>query len=98
MLNLEWSPDAIEDLDLIWDVIAQDDIDAADVFIERLRDEARSICNIPKKGHIIPEFENENFREIYFKGYTIIYEIRTKCILVHEVYNQKRIFIRAYKR
>lgn len=46
MLNLEWSPDAIEDLDLIWDVIAQDDIDAADVFIERLRDEARSICNI----------------------------------------------------
>lgn len=98
MLDLEWSPDAVDDLDLIWDIIAQDDVDAADVFIDRLRDEARDICRIPKKGHIITEFENENFREVYFKGYTIVYEIREEYILIHEVYNQKRIFIRAYKR
>lgn len=56
MLDLEWSPDAVNDLDLIWDIIAQDDVDAADVFIDRLREEARDICRIPKKGHIIPEF------------------------------------------
>lgn len=98
MLDLEWSPDAVDDLDLIWDNIAQDDIDAADVFIERLREEARDICRIPKRGYVIPEFENENFREVYFKGYTIVYEIRDEHILIHEVYNQKRIFIRSYNR
>lgn len=98
MLDLEWSPDAVDDLDLIWDIIAQDDVDAADVFIDRLREEARDICRIPKKGHIIPEFENEKFREVYFKGYSIVYEIRDEYILIHEVYNQKRIFIRAYNR
>lgn len=98
MLDLEWSPDALDDLDFIQDIIAQDDIDAADVFIDRIRDEARDICRIPKKGHIISEFENENFREIYFKGYTLVYEIRKDCILIHEVYNQKKIFIRTYNR
>lgn len=98
MLDLEWSPDAVDDLDLIWDIIAQDDVDAADVFIDRLREEARDICRIPKKGHIISEFEDEKFREVYFKGYTIVYEIRDEYILIHEVYNQKRIFIRAYNR
>lgn len=49
MLDLEWSSDAVDELDLIWDIIAQDDVDAADVFIDRLREEARDICRIPKK-------------------------------------------------
>lgn len=49
MLDLEWSSDAVDELDLIWDIIAQDDVDAADVFFDRLREEARDICRIPKK-------------------------------------------------
>lgn len=98
MLNLEWSKDAIEDLEMIWDNIAQDDVDAADTFVEKLRDEARNACVAPKAGHIIPEFENDLYRERYYKGYTIVYEIKDECILVHEVYNQRRVFIRAYNR
>ena len=52
MLNLEWSPDAVDDLDLIWDIIAQDDVDAADVFIDRLREEARAFADTnPHSGN-----------------------------------------------
>jgi plasmid stabilization system protein ParE len=98
MLDLEWSPDALDDLDAIWDNIAVNDIDAADSFIERIREEAKKICKIPKSGTVIEEFENDNFREIFYKGYTIVYEIKGNVILVHEVFNQKRVFIRSYRR
>ncbi len=47
MHNLEWSPDAVEDLDNIWEYIANDDVDVADAFIEKLREEARNICRAP---------------------------------------------------
>ena len=98
MLKLEWSPDALDDLDAIWDNIAVKDVDAADLFIEKLIDEAKKACKAPKCGVPIVEFEDNNFRELYFKGYTIVYEIRYDQILVHEVFNQKRVFIRSYKR
>lgn len=40
MMKLEWSPDALEDLDIIYDVIALDNADAAEKFITELRAKA----------------------------------------------------------
>ncbi len=97
-LDIKWSKDALEDLDVIWDFIADDSVDNANSFIDQLINEAYKICNVPESGTIIPELNNPNFREHYYKGYTIIYEIRMDFILVHEVYNQKRIHIRTYFR
>lgn len=97
--ELEWSPDAVDDLDEIWDSIAIDgDFDIADSFVEKLREEARTLCDNARKGRIIPEIGMDCYREHYYKGYTIVYEIMDKTILVHEVFNQKRIYIRSYPR
>ncbi len=97
--ELEWSPDALEDLDEIWDTIAWDaDPDVADSFIDQLREVARGICGNSKKGRMIPELGLDAFREVYHKGFTIVYEITEETILVHEVFNQKRIYIRSYPR
>ena len=35
----------------------------------------------------------DNFREWFYKDYTIIYEIVDKAIIIHEVHNQKKFFI-----
>lgn len=51
--ELEWSPDAVDDLDEIWDSIAIDgDFDIADSFVEKLREEARTLCDNARKGRI----------------------------------------------
>ena len=34
----------------------------------------------------------------YYKGYTFIYEIKLDIVVIHEVFSQKRIFIRTYDR
>ena len=98
MMSLEWSPDALEDLDAIYEVIALDNEDAAFRFVEELRSKARTLLTTPRIGIQIEELDNEAFRELHYKGYSIIYEIRDEAIRVHEIYNQRRIFIRTYHR
>lgn len=98
MLDVKWSKDALEDLDIIWEYIADDSVDNADSFVEQIIGEAEKICKVPKSGTVIPELGNDNFREYFYKGYTIVYEIADSYILIHEVFNQKRIHIRTYIR
>ena len=98
MRKLEWSPDALEDLDVIWMYIAEDSVERSSTFVEELQAQARKLIDAPRTGVVIPEINDEMFREKYYKGYTIVYEIRPDAIRVHEVYNQHRIFIRTYNR
>ena len=98
MMKLEWSPDALDDLDEIYEVIALDDEDVAQRFISQLQEKARNLLDSPRIGVIIEELNDESFREFHYKGYTIIYEIQKDAIRVHEVYNQRRIFIRTYRK
>ena len=96
MRKLEWSPDALEDLDVIWTYIAEDNVERASSFVEELQAQARKLVDAPWTGVIIPELNEEEYREKYYKGYTIVYEVRSDAVRVHEVYNQNRIFIRSY--
>lgn len=99
--ELEWSPDALDDLDDIWDYIAMDSPDNASDFISEIQDKAEEVAKsdlTDKFGTPIPEIGDDRFRELHYKGYNIVYEIRQNAIRVHEVYNQKRIYIRSYKR
>ena len=41
MRKLEWSPDAFEDLDVIWSYIAEDNVERASSFVEELQAQAR---------------------------------------------------------
>lgn len=97
-MQVRWSPDAIEDLDNLFDYIAEDSVDHAMQFVLKIRERANNLAIDSKQGIEIPELDDERFREVYYKGYTIIYEIQEDSIIVHEVYNQFRKFIRTYRR
>jgi len=97
-VRLEWSKDAVEDLDYIWEYIALDNVDRAFTFIDELRSEAYRLIENPLMGIKIPELNNINFREWFYKGYTFIYEIEQGRLIIHEVHSQKRYFIRSITR
>lgn len=96
MRKLEWSPDAVDDLDSIFDTIAEDDVNAAYHMIEDIRAKASDLLIAPKSGIMIPELGKEEFRELHHKMYTIVYEITDNSIVIHEVFHQRRIHIRSY--
>lgn len=97
-MQLKWSKDAIEDLDNIWKYIAADNIMRAFSFIDELRVEAKRLADNPMIGIKIPEINDTNFREWFYRDYTLIYEIVGNAVLIHEVHNQKRYFIRSINR
>ena len=80
MRKLEWSPDALEDLDVIWSYIAEDNVERASSFVEELQAQARKLVDDPWTGVIIPELNEEEYREKYYKGYTIVYEVRSDAV------------------
>ena len=97
-MRLEWSPDAKDDLDKIWEYIAQDSVDRAFQFVNELMNEAQKLKDTPMMGIMIPELNNVNDRELFYKNYTIIYEIMDDRIIIHEVHNQSKYYIRSIKR
>ena len=100
--RVEWSLDARDDLDNCWNIVFEEscDFDTADNFVNRIIDYTELTCKNPKNGHIVEIINDEKYREIYCNGYTIVHEIIPELlkVIVHEVYYQKRIFIRSYKR
>lgn len=84
--SLEWSPDAIADLDATGT--------AADV----LRQQIKSLRKNPEKGIVIREIGNENYREIHYKKCNIVYEIKETTVLVHEIYECPCIFNHSLNR
>lgn len=98
MMKLEWSPDALDDLDGIFERIAEDDVYRASMFIDEIREKASDLLYAPKAGMMIPELGREEFREWHYKNYTIVYEICPESIRIHEVFHQRRIHIRTYRR
>lgn len=88
-MQLEWSKDAIKDLDNIWEYIAADNIMRAFSSIDELRLEARKLAENPMIGIRIPELNDNNFREWFYRDYTIILKswvmhfLSTKYIIIN---------------
>ena len=68
-------------------------------FVDELRAEARKVADNPMIGIKIPELSDDLLREWFYRDYTLIYEIVDNAVvLIHEVHNQKRYFIRSIAR
>jgi toxin ParE1/3/4 len=77
MAHIIWSPDAINDLEIISDYISLDSERYASVVVTRIISLAEDILAFPMSGRIVPELEEENVREKFYKSYRIIYRINT---------------------
>ena len=98
---VHWTAEAIHDLDDIESYIAKDDYERAVDFVEEIIScsEALSDTRTNRKG-FHPEWagSDDTIRELYYKGYTIVYEISVDDVVIHEVYNQSKIKLHFGKR
>jgi toxin ParE1/3/4 len=77
MVEIIWTPFALEDLQSIYDYIAKDSPYYANRFIDKLVDRVDILIDLPEAGRIVPEFENELIRELIEGSYRIIYKINS---------------------
>jgi plasmid stabilization system protein ParE len=66
--------------------IAQDKKGAALEFERVLDRQIKSLPNFPYKFRKSIYFEEEGYRDLIFKGYTIIYKVESERILILEIF------------
>lgn len=92
-MNIIWSALAIEDLNDIEEFIARDNPARAVSFINELIDlgDSLSMEGEAWKGTQAKWICDNNVRELYYKNYTIVYQIRDTDIIIHEVHNSAKL-------
>lgn len=81
-MKLRWTRRAKGDLVEIGQFIARDKREAARRWVETLRIQARRAVEHPMSGRQVPELLRDDVREIIYRGYRIIYQIRGREIFV----------------
>ena len=86
--------DAEKDLLDIYQYIAiNDSVEQADRLLDHLEGTVQKLETFPMRGHTPPELERIgvfDFKEIHYKPFRIIYEIRKSEVFVHCVLDGRR--------
>ena len=90
-MKIIWSPLAVDRAAEIADYIARDKPLAAEKWIESIFSKVEQLKASPEIGRIVPEINNNQFRELIYGNYHIIYRIETKQISILTIRHGKQI-------
>ena len=97
MDRVNWTDSAIQDLNDIGDYIAKDSEKYAQITVNELFDSVDILEYYPFSGKIVPEYKNENIREIIKGNYRIVYQIvGNESIEILTVHNCARLIENTY--
>jgi toxin ParE1/3/4 len=89
--RIVWSRRAAQDLDSITNYIAGDSPAYASVVLKSIVHQTRILEHFPQAGRKVPEFDDENIRELVLYSYRIIYRLQEDEALIVAVIHGKRI-------
>ncbi|MEQ1486821.1 type II toxin-antitoxin system RelE/ParE family toxin [Methyloglobulus sp.] len=85
-MKLRWSERAVNDLIAIQRYITQDSPQTAKKWVAKLRQRARSATDAPLAGRVVPEFNQNDIREVFQGNYRIVYHVHDDGILILTVF------------
>ncbi|MEE9151012.1 MAG: type II toxin-antitoxin system RelE/ParE family toxin [Thermoplasmata archaeon] len=90
MRKLIWTEPALSDLQAIFDYISKDSEYYASIFIGEIIESAEKSTGFPEIGRIVPEYQQEDIREILVHSYRVIYQLEQNQILILTVIHGRR--------
>ncbi len=90
-MKIVWSPLAIDRAAEIAEYIAQDKPSAAEKWVDTVFSRVEQRKASPEFGRIVPEILNEQFRELIYGNYRIIYRIEKSRISILTIRHGKQI-------
>jgi toxin ParE1/3/4 len=92
MVEINWTKQAVRDIDNIAEFISKDSEHYAKIQVRRFFESARVLERFPGSGKIVPEKQNPLIREILVGSYRVIYKIIDESkIDVLTVHHNKRL-------
>lgn len=83
-------PDALADLDEIWEFIAADSLDAADRMLGEIHETIRSLVPFPRIGHVRSDLSSRPLRFHPVRDFLIAYAPEEKPLVVLAVLHGRR--------
>ncbi len=74
-MQIIYQPKFINSFNNIWDYIAQDSKSRANKFKREIKKLIEDIHHMPYKCRKSIYFDDDNIRDLIFKGYTIVYKV-----------------------
>ena len=91
MAKIKWSKDSLQDLKEIYDFIAADSPRYALIFTERILEMTEHLVSFPEIGRRVPESDDPDVREIIYKAYRIVYQVRDDYVEILTVIHGSRL-------
>jgi plasmid stabilization system protein ParE len=89
--RVTWSQRALRDVEGIADYIAQDSAAYAAVVVRTILNQTKMLSRFPCSGRKVPEFDDDDIRELLAYSYRIIYRLRENEVIIAAVIHGKRI-------
>ncbi len=90
-MKIIWSPLAVDRASEIAEYIAQDNPTAAENWINAIFTHVEQLKKFPESGRIVPEINNDFFRELTYGNYRIIYRIEANRVSILTIRHGKQI-------
>jgi addiction module RelE/StbE family toxin len=93
MVEIKWTNFAIENLKEIGDHIEKDSLKYAEIVVNSLFDSTEILEQYPLSGRVVPEFNDNNIRELIRGSYRIVYRILNENrIDILTIHHSARLF------
>lgn len=93
--TVRWSPEAVEDAELIAAWIRKDSPQHAGAVIDRLLEAAAGLNRNPLRGRVVPEFDDPAYREVFIYSYRLIYRVETDAVTIIAIIHGRRLLTNA---
>ncbi len=90
-MKIIWSPLAVDRASEIAEYIAQDNPTAAENWVNAVFTHVEQLKKFPESGRIVPEINNNFFRELMYWNYRIIYRIEENRVSILTIRHGKQI-------
>jgi len=90
-LKLEWSEEALEDIESIATYIEKDSPTYAKSVVSKFFEKAEILQEFSELGRKVPEFNDTTIREIFVYSYRLIYKLNKGKILIVAIVHGKRL-------
>jgi toxin ParE1/3/4 len=93
MAQINWTKQALGDLEAVGDYIARDSPAIAQVFVNRIINSIVRLESFPFSGRIVPESGRESIREVIFRNYRIVYSLENDTIYILTIFHASKSLV-----
>jgi plasmid stabilization system protein ParE len=90
MSGFVFHPEALSDLEEIWEFIAEVSLDSADRVLQEIHDAICALVPFPRQGHVRPDLTSRPLRFHSVRSFLIVYASEEEPLLVIAVLHGRR--------